>query len=335
MVTKLGINGFGRIGRMSLRASLENPTVEVVAINATSSSNALVSLLKYDSVHGKLNADVEATEHELLINGRPIHIFSDRNPANLSWGDYGADIVIESTGKFRTKDEAKIHLANGAKKVIISSPAKGDDATVVLGVNEHTYNPQEHHVISNASCTTNCLGPVAKVLQDSFGIISGFMTTVHAFTTDQRLLDNSHKDIRRSRACTLSMVPTSTGAAKSIGQVIPELAGKLNGISIRVPVPNVSLVDLVVNLNQDVTVEDVNGALLAAARGPMKGILDYCDEPLVSSDFLGNSHSAIIDALSTMVIAPRTVKVLAWYDNEWGYSCRIIDLAEYIGKQLA
>lgn len=335
MVTKIGINGFGRIGRMCMRASLENPHVEVVAINATSAPEALARLLKYDSVHGKLQAEIKATENELIINGRPVRIISDRNPANLRWGELGADIVIESTGKFNNKEDASIHLKTGAKKVIISAPAKGDDVTIVMGVNENSYNPAEHHVISNASCTTNCLAPVVKVLQDRFGIVGGFMTTVHAYTTDQRLLDNSHKDPRRSRACALSMVPTSTGAAKSIGRVIPELAGKLNGISVRVPVPNVSLVDLVVDLQQDVTAENVNGAFLEAARGSLKGILEFCEEPLVSIDFLDNSHSAIIDAPSTMVINSRTVKVLAWYDNEWGYSCRLIDLAEYIGKKLS
>lgn len=334
MVTKLGINGFGRIGRMCMRASLENPEVEVVAINGTSSPQALAHLLKYDSIHGKLNNQIETTNNEIIIDGHPIRILSDRNPANLPWGDLGVDIVIESTGKFKTNKDCQVHLENGAQKVIISAPAKDEDITIVMGVNENTYDPAKHHIISNASCTTNCLAPIVKVLNDNFGINTGFMTTVHAFTTDQRSLDNSHKDLRRARSCVQSIIPTTTGAAKSIGIVIPELAGKLNGISVRVPVANVSLVDLVIEFNQEVTSEGINRALENAARGPLKGILDYCREPLVSVDFLGDRHSAIIDSLSTMVIDSHMAKVMAWYDNEQGYSCRVIDLAAYIGKKM-
>lgn len=334
MVTKLGINGFGRIGRMCMRASLENPEVEVVAINGTSSPQSLAHLLKYDSVHGKLHNLIETTENEIIIDGRPIRVLSDRNPENLPWGDYGVDIVIESTGKFKTGEACQVHLKNGAKKVIITAPAKGEDATIVMGVNEDTYDPKKHHIISNASCTTNCLGPIVKVLNDTFGIDSGLMTTVHAFTTDQRALDNSHKDLRRARGCTQSIVPTTTGAAKLIGVIIPELKGKLNGISVRVPVVDVSLTDLVVELKREITVEEVNRALENAARGPLKGILDYSQDPLVSIDYLGDNHSAIIDSLSTMVMGSRMVKILAWYDNEKGYSCRVIDLAAYIGKSL-
>lgn len=334
MVTKLGINGFGRIGRMCMRASLENPEVEVVAINGTSSPQSLAHLLKYDSIHGKLHNSIETTENEIIIDGRPIRILSDRNPENLPWGDLGVDILIESTGKFKTGESCQVHLKNGAKKVIITAPAKGEDATIVMGVNEEIYDPAKHHVISNASCTTNCLGPIVKVLNDTFGIDSGLMTTVHAITTDQRSLDNSHKDLRRARSSVQSIVPTTTGAAKALGVIIPELKGKLNGISVRVPVVDVSLTDLVVELKREITVDEVNRALESAARGPLKGILDYSQEPLVSIDYLGDTHSAIIDSLSTMVIGSRLVKILAWYDNETGYSCRVIDLAAYIGKRL-
>lgn len=335
MVTRIGINGFGRIGRMCLRASLKNPDVEVTAINGTSDPQALAYLLQYDSVHGKLEFPVESTDDELIVGGKRIKVLCDRNPQNLPWGKLGVDVVLESTGKFKSREEAAIHLANGAKKVIITAPAKNEDITIVMGVNEHMYLPDRHHIISNASCTTNCLAPVAKVLNDNFGIIAGTMTTVHAFTTDQRSLDNSHKDPRRARSFLHSIVPTTTGAAKSLGLVIPELNGKLNGLSLRVPVSNVSLVDLVVDLKQPVTKEEINAVLKNAAAGTMKGILGYCEEPLVSIDFLGNSNSAIIDALSTMVVGPATVKVLSWYDNEWGYSCRVIDLANYVGQKLS
>lgn len=335
MVTKVGINGFGRIGRMCLRAALENETIQVVAINSTSDAQASARLLKYDSIHGKLNKKMEATDHEIIIDGRPIKLVSDRNPANLQWGKLGVDVVIESTGKFNSGRDCEVHLRNGAKKVIITAPAKDDIPTIVMGVNENIYNPQYHHVISNASCTTNCLAPIVKVIHEQFGIVDGLMSTIHAFTTDQRSLDNSHKDPRRSRSCVQSIIPTTTGAAKAIGLVIPELKGKLNGISVRVPVPNVSLTDLVVELKRDITVEEINNALKNAAKNSMRGIIEYCEEPLVSSDFLDNSHSAIVDALSTMVIDKRKAKLLAWYDNEWGYSCRVIDLAQYVGQMLS
>ena len=335
MVVRIGINGFGRIGRMCLRAALQNKNIKVVAINSTSDAQSSAHLLKYDSIHGKLNNVIEATKDEIIIDGQAIKIISDRDPANLPWGKLGVDIVIESTGKFNSGKDCEIHLKNGAKKVIITAPAKDSIPTIVMGVNESIYNPATHHVVSNASCTTNCLAPVVKVIHDNFGIVTGLMSTVHAFTTDQRSLDNSHKDPRRARSCVQSIVPTSTGAAKAIGLVIPELKGKLNGVSVRVPVPNVSLVDLVVDLEQDITAEKINAALRNAAEGSMRGIIEYCDTPLVSIDFLGNSHSAIIDAPSTLVVGERTAKILAWYDNEWGYSCRVLDLAAHIGKTLS
>jgi glyceraldehyde 3-phosphate dehydrogenase len=335
MSTKIAINGFGRIGRMCMRASLERSDIEVVAINGTADATALAHLLKYDSVHGKLPFCVEAEGNALRINGYSIPVLSERNPGNLPWGKLGVDIVIEATGKFNSSKEAKAHLDSGAKKVILTAPAKDDSQTIVIGVNEDAYQPDLDHIVSNASCTTNCLAPIVKVIHERFGIVSGLMSTVHAFTTDQRSLDNSHKDPRRGRSCTQSIVPTATGAAKAIGLVIPELKGKLNGIAIRVPVPNVSLTDLVIELQQDATAASINQALQTAAQGKLQGILDYCEEPLVSVDFLNNSHSAIVDALSTMVMGKRTVKILAWYDNEWGYSCRVIDLAKLIGEQLA
>lgn len=334
MITKVGINGFGRIGRMCLRAALQNPGIQVVAINSTSDARASAHLLKYDSIHGKLNHDIDVTDNEIIIDGHSIKIISDRNPANLPWGELGVDIVIESTGKFNSGKDCNVHLKNGAKKVIISAPAKDAVPTIVMGVNENIYRPELHHVVSNASCTTNCLAPVAKVIHDNFGIVNGLMSTIHAFTTDQRSLDNSHNDPRRSRSCVQSIVPTSTGAAKAIGLVIPALKGKLNGVSVRVPVPNVSLIDLVVELEQEVTVEKINAALRTAAENSMRGIMEYCDSPLVSIDFLGDSHSAIVDAPSTLVVGKRTAKILAWYDNEWGYACRVIDLANYIGQRL-
>lgn len=334
MVTKIGINGFGRIGRTCMRASLQNPEVEVVAINGTSDPATLAHLLKYDSVHGTLPANVLNTDSEIILNNRPIKVFSERDPHKLPWGKLGVDIVIEATGKFNSRQGTLPHLENGAKKVIITAPAKDADATIVMGVNEHTYNPQTHHIISNASCTTNCLAPVVKVLHESFGILTGLMTTVHAFTTDQRSLDNSHKDLRRARSCVQSIVPTSTGAAKAIGLVIPELKGKFNGIAVRVPVPNVSLVDLVAEFRTEVTAEEINRTLLEASLGTMRGIIAYSEEPLVSIDYLGNNHSAVIDALSTMVVGTRTAKVIAWYDNEWGYSCRVIDLVHFVGQKL-
>lgn len=335
MSIKLAINGFGRIGRMCMRASLERSDIEVVAINGTSDAAALAHLLKYDSVHGKLPVQVYAEGNTLVAGDRKITVLSERTPANLPWGKLGADIVIESTGKFNSVKEAKAHIESGAKKVILTAPSNDDTKTIVMGVNDTTYRPETDHVVSNASCTTNCLAPIVKIIHERFGIINGLMSTVHAFTTDQRSLDNSHKDPRRGRSCTQSIVPTATGAAKAIGLVIPELKGKMNGIAIRVPVPNVSLTDLVVELAQDVSAADINQALQEAAQGKLRGILEYCEEPLVSVDFVNNSHSAIVDALSTMVMGKRTAKILAWYDNEWGYSCRVLDLAKMIGEQLA
>lgn len=334
MVTRIAINGFGRIGRMCMRAALERKDIEVVAVNGTTSPQAAAQLLKYDSVHGKLNHKIEAAEKELIIDDLPIRYISDRDPRNLPWGDLKIDVVIESTGKFNSGTDCQTHLRNGAKKVVITAPAKDDAPTIVMGVNEKIFNPAIHHVVSNASCTTNCLAPLAKVINDAFGIESGMMTTVHAFTTDQRSLDNSHKDPRRARGCTQSMVPTSTGAAKALGLVLPELAGKLNGMAIRVPIPNVSLVDLVVELSRNTNAQEINAALKEAANTHMQGIIEYCEEPLVSVDFVGNSHSTIVDSFSTMMVKDRTAKILAWYDNEWGYSCRVVDLAGFMGAQL-
>lgn len=334
MTTRIAINGFGRIGRMCMRAALERSDLEIVAINGTTDATALARLLKYDSVHGQLLFPVTSDSKAIYVNSQIIPVFSERNPANLPWKKLGADIIIEATGKFNSVREAGAHLENGARKVILTAPSKDDCKTIVIGVNEDTYRPDTDHIVSNASCTTNCLAPIVKIIHERFGIISGLMSTVHAFTTDQRSLDNSHKDPRRGRSCTQSIVPTATGAAKSIGLVLPELKGKLNGIALRVPVPNVSLTDLVVELQRDVTIASINQALQEAARGSLQNILEYCEEPLVSVDFVNNSHSAIVDALSTMVIGKRTAKILAWYDNEWGYSCRVIDLAQLVGRHM-
>ncbi|NLW25325.1 MAG: type I glyceraldehyde-3-phosphate dehydrogenase [Clostridia bacterium] len=333
MVTKIGINGFGRIGRLCLRAAMARTDLEVVAVNSTADPKASAHLFKYDSTHGTYNGTVEATENGLIIDGKEIKLLSDRNPLNLPWGELGVDIVIDSTGKFKTKEDAGMHLTKGAKKVIITAPGKNVDATLVMGVNENTYDPQNHHVISNGSCTTNCLAPIVKVLHDNLTIKSGIMTTVHAFTNDQKNLDNRHKDLRRARGCTQSIIPTTTGAARTVAEVIPELKGKLNGMALRVPTPNVSLVDLVVEFAEEVTAEQINEMLKKACENEFKGILAYCEEPLVSIDFNGNPHSGIIDSLSTMVVGPHMAKILAWYDNEWGYSCRVIDLASFIGSK--
>ncbi|MFC4769617.1 glyceraldehyde-3-phosphate dehydrogenase [Effusibacillus consociatus] len=334
MAIKLGINGFGRIGRMVFRAAMHDPAFEIVAVNATTDPASLAHLLKYDSVHGRWDVAIETEENAIIVNGHKVLIMSDRDPNNLKWGEHGVDIVIESTGKFRSKETAGIHLKNGAKKAIITAPGKDEDITIVMGVNEEMYDPQLHDVISNASCTTNCLAPVVKVLHQEFGIEQGLMTTVHSYTNDQKNLDNPHKDLRRARACAASIIPTSTGAAKAVALVLPELKGKLNGLALRVPTPNVSVVDLVATLQKDVTVEEVNTVLQKAAEGLLKGILEYTEEPLVSIDFVGNSASSIVDGLSTMVVGERTVKVLAWYDNEWGYSCRVVDLARLVGSKL-
>lgn len=331
MSVRIAINGFGRIGRLSLRAALEsNAPIEIVAVNDLGSPDLLGHLFKYDSIHGILPYEVEVKDNSLKVNGHSIKLFAEKNPENLPWKDLGVDLVIESTGHFTEREKAALHLKAGAKKVIISAPAKNEDITIVMGVNDDKYNPKEHHIVSNASCTTNCLAPVAKVLLDEFGIEQGMMTTTHSVTNDQRILDLEHKDWRRARAAYQSMIPTTTGAAKAVALVLPELKGKLNGLAVRVPTPNVSLVDFVANLTRPTTKEEVNKKLREAAEGKLKGYLAYTDLPLVSHDFNGNPHSSIIDGLSTIVLGDRMVKVLAWYDNEWGYSNRIIDLAQMI-----
>ncbi|RLB25419.1 MAG: type I glyceraldehyde-3-phosphate dehydrogenase, partial [Deltaproteobacteria bacterium] len=326
MAIRVAVNGFGRIGRMTFRAGLDKEGIDFVAINDLTDPATLAHLLKYDSVHGKLEQEVSHTDNSLIVGGKEIQIYSERDPGKLPWGDLGVDMVMECTGLFRERDKAAAHLEAGAKKVIISAPAKGPDITIVMGVNHNDYDPQRHHVVSNASCTTNCLAPVCKVLLDRFGIKKGLMTTTHSYTGDQRLLDFPHRDLRRARAAALSMIPTTTGAAKAVSLVLPQLEGKLSGMAIRVPTPNVSVVDLVAQLDREVTVDEVNGALKEASETYLKGILDYCDEPLVSSDFNGTTVSSIVDALSTMAIGDM-VKVLAWYDNEFGYSNRMVDLA--------
>jgi len=332
-MVKVGINGFGRIGRNVFRAALNNPNVEIVAVNDLTDTKTLAHLLKYDTTHGTLDATVEAKEGAIVVNGKEVKVFSERDPAALPWGQYGVEIVVESTGIFTAKEKAEAHLKGGAKKVIISAPATNEDITIVIGVNEDKYDPQKHTIISNASCTTNCLAPFAKVLHEKFGIVKGMMTTVHSYTNDQQVLDLPHKDLRRARAAAENIIPSTTGAAKAVGLVLPELKGKLNGMSMRVPTPNVSVTDLVAELKVNVTVEEVNAALKEAAEGPLKGILAYSEEPLVSSDYKGNPHSSIIDALSTMVVDGNLVKVVSWYDNEWGYSNRVVDLAAYIASK--
>nr|WP_092074806.1 glyceraldehyde-3-phosphate dehydrogenase [Dendrosporobacter quercicolus]NSL49291.1 glyceraldehyde-3-phosphate dehydrogenase [Dendrosporobacter quercicolus DSM 1736]SDN13146.1 glyceraldehyde-3-phosphate dehydrogenase (NAD+) [Dendrosporobacter quercicolus] len=333
MATKVGINGFGRIGRNVFRAALNNPAVEIVAVNDLTDAKTLAHLLKYDSVHGILAADVKADGTNLVVNGKAIKVLAEREPAKLPWKDLGVAVVVESTGRFTDRDKAAAHLEAGAKKVIISAPAKQEDITIVMGVNENKYDAAAHHVLSNASCTTNCLAPFAKVLHEQFGIKRGLMTTVHAYTNDQQILDLPHKDLRRARAAGVSIIPTTTGAAKAVALVLPELKGKLNGFAMRVPTPNVSVVDLVAELDKNVTAEEVNAALKSAAEGALKGILAYTDEPLVSKDFNGNPHSSIIDGLSTMVIEGNMVKVVSWYDNEWGYSNRVVDLIDFVAKK--
>ncbi|MCP1310014.1 type I glyceraldehyde-3-phosphate dehydrogenase [Paenibacillus tyrfis] len=332
-MVKVGINGFGRIGRNVFRAALGNPEVEIVAINDLTDVKTLAHLLKYDTTHGRLNATVEATEGALIVNGKTIKVFAERNPENLPWAANGVEIVVESTGIFTAKEKAELHLKGGAKKVIISAPATNEDITVVMGVNEDKYDPAQHTIISNASCTTNCLAPFAKVINDKFGIVKGMMTTVHSYTNDQQVLDLPHKDLRRARAAAENIIPSTTGAAKAVSLVLPELKGKLNGMAMRVPTPNVSVTDLVVELSKNVTVDEVNGALKEAANGPLKGILNYSEEPLVSSDYNGDPASSTIDALSTMVVGDNMVKVVSWYDNEWGYSNRVVDLVSFIAKK--
>jgi glyceraldehyde 3-phosphate dehydrogenase len=336
MTTRVAINGFGRIGRMVFRRAVQVPDLEIVAVNGTADPETLAHLLKYDSVHGVWDQSVEVVDGGWKLGDRFIRLFSTRDPHDLPWGDVGVDVVIEATGKFRTRETAGVHLAQGARRVIITAPAKteGDaDLTVVMGVNEEQYDPARHYIVSGASCTTNCLGPVVKVLHETFGIESGLVTTVHAYTNDQRNLDNPHKDLRRARACGQSIIPTTTGAAKAIGLVIPELRGKLNGLALRVPTPNVSIVDLVAQTRERVSREAVNDALKRFAEGPLAHVLGYTEEPLVSIDFNGDPRSAIVDGASTMTMGDHSLKVLAWYDNEWGYSCRIVDLASYIGRR--
>lgn len=333
MATRVGINGFGRIGRNVFRVALNKPEVEIVAINDLTDAKTLAHLLKYDSVHGVLNAEVQAGDGEIIVNGKAIKVYAEKDPANLPWGELAVDIVVESTGRFTNREDAAKHLQAGAKKVIISAPAKNEDITIVMGVNQDKYDPANHHVISNASCTTNCLAPFAKVINEKFGIIRGLMTTVHSYTNDQQILDLPHKDLRRARAAAMSIIPTTTGAAKAVGLVLPELKGKLNGFAMRVPTPNVSVVDLVCELATEATAEEINAALKAAAEGELKGILAYTEEPLVSKDFNGNANSSIVDGLSTMVIDKKLAKIVSWYDNEWGYSCRVVDLALYIASK--
>ena len=332
MAVRIGINGFGRIGRNIFRAGMKNKDVEFVAVNDLTDAKTLAYLLKFDSILGNLDADVQAKDNAIVVDGKEIKVLSERDPSNLPWKDLKVDIVIEATGLFRDRDSAGKHLSAGAKKVIISAPAKNEDITIVLGVNEDKYDSSKHHIISNASCTTNCLAPVVKVLHEKFEIERGFMTTIHSYTNDQSLLDFSHKDLRRARAAALSLIPTTTGAAVAVGKVIPELNGKLDGISVRAPTPNVSLVDLVVTCKESVTVESVNKSLEEASNGKLKGILEFCTLPLVSKDFNGSSASSIVDSALTAVIDNKMLKVFSWYDNEWAYSCRIIDLIKYITR---
>jgi glyceraldehyde 3-phosphate dehydrogenase len=332
MIIKIGINGFGRIGRNLFRASYKDPNLDYVAVNDITDAKTLAHLLKYDSVLGIFDAEVKSTSDAIVVNGKEIKVLAEKDPANLPWAKLGVSIVVESTGKFNKKEEALKHMQGGAKKVIFSAPAQDPDVTIVLGVNEKSYDPQKHHVLSNASCTTNCVAPVAKVLHENFGIEKAHMTTIHSYTNDQRILDQPHKDLRRARAAAISQIPTTTGAAKAVGIVLPELKGKIDGISIRVPTPNVSLTDLVALLQKKTTEKEVNEAFKKASQGNLKGILAYVEDPLVSVDFLRNPHSAIVDAEYTKVVEGNLVKVLAWYDNEWGYSCRLADLIRYISK---
>lgn len=331
MAIRVGINGFGRIGRLVLRAGIEKEDLEFVAVNDITDAATLAHLFKYDSVHG-IFQDVHVEDDSIVVNGKTIKVLAERNPADLPWSQLGVEYVVESTGLFRKREAAGRHITAGAKKVIISAPANDPDATFVMGVNEENYDPKNHHIVSNASCTTNCLAPVVKVIKENFGVVRGLMTTIHSYTNDQRILDLPHKDLRRARAAAMSMIPTTTGAAKAVGLVIPEVAGKLNGMAIRVPTPNVSLVDVVFETEKTVTVESANGALKHAAENEMKGILGYTDEPLVSKDFNGNSNSSIVDGASTMVSGSNMLKVLAWYDNEWGFSCRVVDLIQYMSS---
>jgi glyceraldehyde 3-phosphate dehydrogenase len=335
MSIKVAINGFGRIGRNVFRASANNPELEIVAVNDLTDAKTLAHLLKHDSVHGTFNADVKVSGSSIMVNGKELKVLAEKDPANLPWKDLGIDVVIESTGRFTDRAGASKHIAAGAKKVIISAPAKDEDITIVLGVNDDKYDASKHHIVSNASCTTNCLAPFAKVLNDNFTIVRGLMTTIHAYTADQRLQDAPHSDLRRARSAAVSMIPTSTGAAKAIGLVLPELKGKLDGLAVRVPTPNVSVVDLVCELEKSTSKEEINALMKAAAEGPMKGILEYTEEPLVSIDCNGNPHSSVFDSGLTAVNGGNFVKVFSWYDNEWGYSSRVRDLALFMFGKLA
>lgn len=330
MATKVGINGFGRIGRLVFRAMEKDPAFDIVAINDPGSITAAAHLLKYDSIHGRVYDEVRVDGDSIVVDGRTVKVLSDRDPANLPWGELGVDLVIESTGFFTDANAAHAHIDAGVKKVLITAPAKNEDITIVMGVNDDQYDPAKHHIVSNASCTTNCLAPFAKVLMDSFGIKRGFMNTIHSYTNDQKVLDQSHKDLRRARAANLSMIPTTTGAARAVSLVLPELKGKLDGFATRVPTPDGSMVDLTVELEREVTVEEVNEAIKAAAEGPLKGILAYVEDPIVSADIVGDSHSSLFDSKLTMVLGGKgnLVKCVSWYDNEWGYSNRVKDLAK-------
>ena len=334
MTATIAINGFGRIGRMVFRQAILMDDVKISAVNASYPAETLAHLIKYDTNHGTFDGEVSAEENALIVNGKRVQLVSERDPLKLPWKEMGIDIVIEATGKFNARDKAAQHLEAGAKKVILTAPGKNEDIMIVMGVNEDKLDIEKHDVISNASCTTNCLAPVAKVLDESFGIVNGLMTTVHSYTNDQRNLDNPHKDLRRARSCAQSIIPTSTGAAKALSQVLPNLEGKLHGLALRIPTPNVSLVDLVVDVERDVTVEEVNEAFITAAGGELSGIVSFTMEPLVSVDFNTTTQSATIDGLSTLVMGNRKVKVLAWYDNEWGYSARVIDLTKKVAASL-
>ncbi|MBU8790256.1 MULTISPECIES: type I glyceraldehyde-3-phosphate dehydrogenase [Bacillaceae] len=333
MAVKVGINGFGRIGRNVFRQALKNDNVEIVAVNDLTDANMLAHLLKYDSIHGILEEEVTVNGSNIAVGGKEFKVLSERDPAQLGWGDLGVDIVIESTGRFTNGEDAKKHIEAGAKKVIISAPASNEDLTIVMGVNNDKYDPSKHNIVSNASCTTNCLAPFAKVLNDTFGIKRGLMTTIHSYTNDQQILDLPHKDYRRARAAAENIIPTTTGAAKAVSLVLPELEGKLNGMAVRVPTPDGSLTDLVAELEKDATVEDINNAFREAAQGPLKGVLEYSELPLVSRDIVGNTHSSIVDGLSTMVMENNMVKVVSWYDNEMGYSTRCVDLAVFMAEK--
>ncbi|OFI05310.1 glyceraldehyde-3-phosphate dehydrogenase [Clostridium acetireducens DSM 10703] len=335
-MVKVGINGFGRIGRLVLRIAQRDlyKDLEIVAINARADNETLAHLFKYDSCYGRFDGDVEATENGIKINGKEVKVYREKEPKNLPWKDLGIDIAIESTGIFKDKEKAMQHVEAGAKKVIITAPGKNEDVTIVMGVNEEEFDAEKHVVISNASCTTNCLAPFAKVLDEKFGIVRGLMTTIHSYTNDQRILDKTHKDLRRARAAAESIIPTTTGAAKAVAKVLPNLKGKLNGFALRVPTPTVSITDLVCELSKNVTVEEINKAFKEASEGSMKGILGYSEEPLVSVDYKQDDRSSIVDGLSTMLMGDNLVKVVSWYDNEWGYSCRVVDLVKYVAEEM-